>query len=190
MFIVVLTLSGSWFWHGSLGAKLGSYNISTTAISLKYCIPFSIVSHFFITGFRLSLKGYLSLTATNIRSQRAAAPSKHLLIPLSIDESLAMPPSWRTLLPSRDKLLASPSQQQSNQVTRVPFGYRVNSFLEPWASVISRGQRTVIGISSSSFPSPCLLIFAFAFLGSEKAPSPGSSSTSSSASSSSSSFSF
>ena len=93
-----------------------------------------------------------------------------------------MSPSWWASLPSRDKLLAPPSQQQSNQVTRVSFGRHVNSLLELWISAIFRGRRTVREISSSFSP-PCLLVFAFAFLGSEEVPSPGSSSTSSSTSS-------
>ena len=91
--------------------------------------------------------------------------------------------SWQALLPSRDKLLAPPSQQWSNQVTTVPFRHRVNSFLEPWISVIFRGWQTVIETSSSLHFSPCLLGFAFAFLSSEEGPTPGLSPTSSSASS-------
>lgn len=136
---ILLSLSGPWSWRGSLGTNGESY-ISTTAVSLKYWIPFSAIFHVFISGFRLSLKGYLSFTANNTHSQRVATLFRHLLIPLSIVESQAMLPSWQASLKSRSTPLAPLSQQRSNEVTIVLFGCCINSFLEPWISVIFRGR--------------------------------------------------
>lgn len=155
------------------------------AISLKYWIPFSTVFYFFISGSRSSLKGCLSFTVNNAHSQKVATPSRHLLIPLSIAESML--PNWQASLPSRNTLLAPLSQHRSNEVATVLFRCCINSFLEPWISVIFRGWRVVaIVTSSSSLSSPCLLVFPIAFFddsGFGKGPSPVSSSTSSASSS-------
>jgi len=60
-------------------------------------MPFFISVHFFFSGIRLSLKGYLSFTANSICFQ--------------------MPPSWQASLLSSNTPLAPLSQHRSNQVT-------------------------------------------------------------------------
>ena len=105
--------------------------------------------HFFFSGIRSSLKGYLSFTAIIIRFQRVKDPFWHVLIPLSMAESLAMPPSWRASLLSSHTLLAPLSQHQGNQVTIGSFGWREKSFLRPEISFIFRDRSVIVTMSCS-----------------------------------------
>lgn len=102
--------------------------------------------------------------ANSMHFQRMKAPSRHLLIPLSIAESLAMLASWQSSLLSTNTLLAPLSQPQSNKVTMGSFGCREKSFLESQISVIFRGQIVIVTMSSSP-SSSSILVFTVAFLG-------------------------
>lgn len=154
---------------------MGLCNISTTAYSLKQWMPFSISVHFFFSGIRLSLKGYLSFTASSICFQRVKDPFWHVLIPLSMAESLAMPPSWRASLLSSHTLLAPLSQHRSNQVTIGSFGWREKSFLRPRISFVFRDQ-SVMTTMSCSPPTLSGLLVALLGVGDRDligGPSPG-----------------
>ena len=87
--------------------------------------------------------------ASSIHFQSVMAWFWHVLIPLSVAESLAVSPSWRASLLSSHTLLAPLSQHQSNQVTIVSFGWREKSFLRPQISFIFR-DRSVMAMMSCS----------------------------------------
>ena len=112
-------------------------------------MPFSISVHFVFSGLRSSLMGYLSFTASSICFQRVKDPFWHVLIPLSMAESLVMPPGWRASLLSSHTLLAPLSQHQSNQVTIGSFGWRVKSFLRPQISFIFKDLSVMVMMSRS-----------------------------------------
>jgi len=112
-------------------------------------MPFSISVHFLFSSIRSSLKGYLSFTDNSIRFQRVKAWFWHVLICLSVAESLAMPPSWRASLLSSHTLLDPLSQCQNNQETIGSFGWREKSFLRPRTSFIFRDRSVMVMMSCS-----------------------------------------
>ena len=138
-------------------------------------MPFSIEVHFFFSSIRSSLKGYLSFTASSIHFQRVKDPFWHVLILLSVAESLAMPPSWRSPLLSSHTLLAPLSQHGSNQATIGSFGRREKSFLRPRISFIFR-DRSVMVMMSCSPPALSGLLVVLLGVGDRdliEGPSPG-----------------
>ena len=113
--------------------------------------------HFFFSGIKSPLNGYLSFTVNGIHFQRVKDPPRHLLTSLSKAESLAMLPSCWTSQPSSNTLLAPVFQHQINQLTTSSFRRCKKSFPKPQISVIFRGQVVMVMLPSSL--SSCLLVF-------------------------------
>lgn len=141
------------------------YITSSTADSLRYCIPFSMVVHMPGKHTRSSLKGYLSFTADICHLHRVMA-CVSFQIALSVLLSLDRDPSC-----IKSSLLAPLSQHWSKQVTICSPGWQLKPFHISCSSIQVRVWRVLSSDSSSSCApdgsassSPSILILVGVFV--------------------------